>query len=309
MRPMNILRDPAWQFIGIIIALVGLYLTAVTDSKSPDILDIITYSEQKLFYLPPSMDKKIRIELNNKKLDTQNLRHAYYLIQNTSQKSIKPTDFISSLSITSTENEIIAVDSVSDASSIAPEWSKSGNNTWQMKPALINKDAAFWVTVVFSPNTKEKDTAKEIKWRADIIDFKVTNHESVDKYLESSKWSRNFFSAHFSLDGSAVYLFFTAQLLLFIFLLLIVKNFGPREINPKLLACLITTLPLCTIIAEVSIDSIINKRPQAPIAIFAIGSLACIFLLLLIRSNKHPTQTDEPSLPLDDKIAKIHENA
>jgi len=229
-RFFTFLRDPVWQLIGVLVAIVGLWVTNASSSKANAELSI--YHNQKInfeeYRLPSD---RIRLVLNGSNQELSRAVVDYYTITNRSDKAIVASDFTSPITLLqgSQTKKLFLVATCSTNPSdpkntgsrthVALSWTQSGGK-WFAQPALLNPGDYSCVTVISQEaETSTKNTAPQDRfvWESRIVNIQLRTFDSVEDYAKTLKydWS-DYLGADINMSGYTPYWFAVLQLLLFI---------------------------------------------------------------------------------------------
>lgn len=228
-RFFTLLRDPIWQLIGVLVAIVGLWGTTASTSKANAELAIYHYQKINFNeYLLPT--DRIRMVLIGSNEELSRAVVDYYVITNRSDKAIVASDFTSPITLLQGSQTkklfLVATCSTSpgdpkntgSATRVAINWTQSGEK-WAAQPALLNPGDYSCVTVISQEaETSTKATAPHdrFEWDSRIVNVKLRTFDSTEDYAKTLKydWS-DYLGAEINMSGYTPYWFAVLQLLLF----------------------------------------------------------------------------------------------
>jgi hypothetical protein len=162
------LQNPLWQGVGVIVTIIGLVITSfITYDIAQKSVQISELTVERGYSFDPidfgeSSNRRIKMSVNGEPIS--NARVYYYTITNTGRSPITPTDYNEPIKISIKKPfRILTVEkSKSKPKSIVNEWSKIDDNSFQLKPLLLNPRDSF-TTLVFVSTQANKSANKEIK--------------------------------------------------------------------------------------------------------------------------------------------------
>lgn len=303
---LKYLRDPIWQSIGVILALIVTFLTLNIKSDQKSELVIYPYSKIKFedFRLPSD---QVKLVIQGTKEEIKRAVVDYFIIQNTSNKPILAKDFIENITLSpgiKTER-IFLVSSCNtsdikndnnneDKTFISLTWQKKGQ-TWVTFPTLLNPNDKVCVSVISQEinleNNKSSSIDGRLIWNARIINFQIKNYNLYEEYLKNidRDW-KNYFQTNIFLYGFSAYWFVLFQ----ISLLLITLNFSYKanwlnSENNKFKLIFITLMS--TALAEVFTDIFVNLNISNlhDVSYFLIIFYVLFLIYLKIKYKKNKT--------------------
>lgn len=235
---VNVLRDPVWQAIGTIVALITLVIGFATNPKETSELSVYHYHKIKFkeYLLPADKIKLILLgsseEINRAVVD-------YYVIVNNSKRPILSSDFTSRLTVAKGEKteKIFLVSSCNTIASdypqdgtrtkIALNWSQT-NEKWQAEPTLLNPRDYACITIISEESEAQDKTyppSQRFAWEGRIVNIQVRAFDSAEDYAKthSQHWS-NYLETVVVLVGFMPYWFVGLQLLLFVATMILARE-------------------------------------------------------------------------------------
>jgi hypothetical protein len=93
---LSILRDPIWQMLGVIVAVITIFISSnQTDSGTKDLVSIHIRQGRILDQWMPGSKIKILSQANT--YDSEKVIADYFILHNASSLPIAPTDFLSTI--------------------------------------------------------------------------------------------------------------------------------------------------------------------------------------------------------------------
>lgn len=169
------LRDPAWQAIGVIIAVAGLIISiAVSYDIYRQSVRGTALSITPVYYFNPLQFTKTprgRVTLSIDGAATDSARILGYQIQNSGANPILPEDYIQPIAVSAVEPcELLAVlTEKSTPDSLDAKWTKVATNTFQLEPLLLNPEDSIRATLLVSEAEK---TWAGVEWTGRIVNVK-----------------------------------------------------------------------------------------------------------------------------------------
>lgn len=309
---LKYLRDPVWQAVGALVAVIALFITVaptepaiVGDSE----LSIIHTHGIKFDQFLISSDS-IQIIAGKSKQDPANLEIEYFQITNTSSKPIYPTDFAESLSVTNVKGKkpLIAVQSCSSQLAMSGNaacmpnritlvpfaWVEK-NGIWSAAPSLMNpKDSSCVLLVSLKSETQSKGFLERFHWNARIAGFNVRTYESLAEYdlrVTPPNWKK-YFWIEVTLGGWGIAWFVVLQIT-FIALTSYLGLASGWIVGARRrdIIRFITLALFATTTSEILVDIFVNRRPFQELHAVCVPLLLAHFALFayLIRINARKT--------------------
>lgn len=271
---MRYLRDPVWQAVGALLAVIAILITLNT--KNDQKAEVIVYAYHKIkfenFQLPSD---RVKLVIQGTKEEISRAVVDYFIIINKSNKAIVASEIIESFNITATnKTERILLVSSCDFSSVSnSEQSKAPyvNLTWQKKnsawvaiPALLNSDDRVCVTVISEealPTTgTDLPAIERLKWGGRVVNTNIKIYKSTEEYnLSIEKNWKQALKTEIYLSGYAAYWFAIFQIILFLLTLGLALRSNWLTNNSKkntLKLCILVLI--CTATAEIFTDIFVN---------------------------------------------------
>jgi len=282
------LRDPLWQFLGVLVTLVGLFYGGAVKSNESGELSIVPFQSFNPFFVSTTIQSKMKIELGDKILNPTKINQLNVLIENKAGKPLKPGDFIEDLTVNSPKEKILWVED-SDKKTV---WRKIDDNTWALSRTLLNSPSSVWVSIILEKehgdsSVNMKTPGEGLAWSAKIVDFEIKSYKNYTEYVKESDKLSWLTAASVALYGVAVYIFFFGQIGFFALGListrLAKRNIGAGKWGFVYIACLAT---FSTTASEFATDVLYNAREQAPVAIIFLLFLLFIMVVSLKKSPR-----------------------
>lgn len=216
MNLLKFLRDPIWQMLGVIIAVVTLVLTAPQFSLSKS--DLVVLPIRKSLVVDRWIPKdSLKLLIDGANVDSNSAIATSYLLINESGSSISPENYNGPIRIqAAADTRLIRVDScansfgqactadgtrtASGGAFVDTSWKKDGDS-WAATGPLLNKDDVACVQIVVeSINTTSRET-KPPRVSAHIKGVNLKFFATAEEYAESRKTWHDSFQTSVRLDG------------------------------------------------------------------------------------------------------------
>jgi len=280
---LRIVRDPAWQAVGVIVAVVGIFISTASITKNSGLAVIYSQTVKFREYWLPS--KQIKVQVRGTSEDINRLQVDYFFVLNATGKPILPTDFVSPLTVTKARGvkRLLAVEQCANqravkcspvADSNGPTyvdltWSERGKENWSTIPTLINRQDQSCVLLIYErdvPGT-EGSPAERFSWGGRIVDANLEVFDSIPQFQATNgRPFAYYLLTSVTLFGFGVYWFILLQLVLFvgvIYLALRACWIAKMTRRQVLRVSMVAFLSITS--AEILVDIFINKRVEAPI--------------------------------------------
>jgi hypothetical protein len=165
------LRDPVWQAIGVLVAVIAIFLSTSTSVDKDAELSIVHVRKLKFsaYWLPA---ERVKLLIQGLAQDVENVEVDYFVLINSSQKPILPFDFVSPIEVSKGvgTKQLIVVESCSkrmeqacsvDGSSggmggtyVTFNWHAS-KDKWDATPDLLNPRDESCVLLISEKNAGE----------------------------------------------------------------------------------------------------------------------------------------------------------
>lgn len=270
---LRIFRDPVWQAIGTLIAILAVFVSVQQSPSSRGELSVVHWSRVKFTdYLIPSQRVQLLLQGTKRELDRAVID--YYTVMNTAKRPILPADFTSPIEVVKGlgAKRVFVVDSCATTSSPGPltqrvtyvalAWAAKGGG-WTASPALLNPDEQSCVIIISEPaDSPVPENANSVDWRARVANVQLTVYPSPQEFAKrpSKPWSEYTYIAVL-LEGTSVYWFVLLQSVIFVATIVLATRArwvvgGSRSIAIRLLAVML----LSTSTAEILVDIFVNRR-------------------------------------------------
>lgn len=260
---IRLLKDPIWQFFGVVVTLVGIYLALPVSIEK---LELVVYHENQFKfndYKFPQGKIDLLLSKGKKKINEANVD--YFIAINKSKKPIQKTDF--HIPITIKRGKSVTIHSVSSCtptsnnennSGVAGEWAVL-NDIWSMTPELLNSEDYSCVMVVSSQDAgAENNPFSKFQFSGKLIDGSIKYFKSRSDYQRSyaSNYSHQI---HVEISGYSAYWFVIFQIIFLYFTIKIsarsgwIISYSALDVSKLLFVTVI-----CTCMAEIFMDIFIN---------------------------------------------------
>lgn len=224
---MKVLRDPVWQSIGVLIAILALFISTSKVTKDVE-LSIVHWNNMDFdtYWLPPD---GINLQFKNKKEDINKIGIDHFLLINSSSKPILPSDYISQLSVKKIngngllyvvescsqkmEQQCSSAGLVGGGGAYVPfSWAGSGDK-WSAKPELLNAgDQSCVLLISEKDGSEQKPIKSRFQWNGRLVNVRLKNYESPEEYYKSrEKNIGDYFFASVIIQGRGIYWFLFLQ--------------------------------------------------------------------------------------------------
>lgn len=147
---MEILRDPAWQFIGAMLALFGIggmFWIYWLQRQSRELTFGIVSSRRPLA-IADELSSRVTVQLDGKLV--QNLHLLVFGLKNSGQRAIAPSDFQSQLAISFPEGQVVSAEIASQLPSNLGGLLSISESQIQLAPLLLNPNDQILIQVLLS---------------------------------------------------------------------------------------------------------------------------------------------------------------
>lgn len=303
-RILSIIRDPIWQAVGVLVSVIGIFITLSTPSPSQGELAIVRVETINFgAYLLP--DTLLRLNLQKEQQSMEGALVDYYTLINKTQKPIVPSDYIIPLTVAAAnENRILVVASCakpnqgsSDLSCtsdlfVSSNWTQQGDS-WVQERALLNPGEQFCVIVVRKPGAARGSIG--VSWQSRIVGTRVSTYASQQQYGKSleMRWY-DVVQTSIHLEGFGAYWFALLQVAMFYATAILARQarwqgtrFG-SAIWP-----VVVVMVLSTSTAEILVDIFLNENRsnQSPLIWPLLLAHLLVILYLLVRAIRTRTAT------------------
>lgn len=275
---LRVLRDPVWQMIGVVVAVITFLITNAQTDLGPKELVAVHVRQGSLTdqWLP---SENVQLLIEGAKYDINNAVADYFLLINESSKPILPEDYVNPIEVSprSYIKRIVRVESCSQ--SYAQACSSDGTTTpnggaytpttwaqtglkWISNKPLINESDRACILVVFEPNDVSKEVGKpsvDLSVRIKGVNFRT--FDDYRMYFESRKrWYHSLYTV-VTLSGISVYWFL---LLVGTLLFANIRVFQRAKLidlqRPGGVALLVFVCLLCVSTSEILVDIYVNRE-------------------------------------------------
>lgn len=222
MKILNILRDPIWQMIGVLVSVVTFLATAIP-SLSGNQRDLIAYPIRTNQVVDNWLPKdKLTLQIDGSNIDSKAAIGFSYVFANKSEGTIQPEDYNGPIEISpGTGMHLIQVAScansfaqactgnsntLSGGSYVATSWESSGNS-WIATGPMLNKDDLACVQVVTEPINPIINETVPPAIHAHIKGYNFIYYPTSEKYYKSlTKWY-HYLQTRIVFDGYEAYIY------------------------------------------------------------------------------------------------------
>lgn len=231
---LKYLRDPAWKAIGVLVAVIALFMSASTSAPNRAELSIVHLRNVKFsdYWLPA---ERVKLLIEGATQDLENVQLDYFLLINSSQRPIVATDITSPIEITkgSGTKQLIVVESCSKQMAqaclpggssggvgdpyVAFDWNAAGEGTWIAQPGLLNPREESCVLLISEKSAGQlEDAGKRFSWGGRIVDVGLKTYASYAQYVDRRTTHLPYYLwVVVLLQGVGIYWFLTLQAVLF----------------------------------------------------------------------------------------------
>jgi hypothetical protein len=272
---LKILRDPIWQMLSVVVAVVAIFIAVVhVDTAPKELLSVHVRQGKLIDQWMPNEKTKVLIEGSN--YDPQRAVADYFFLVNSSSLPISPSDFVTRLEVNPRQGSTIyrvqscsqsyAQVCSSDGSTTATggayvhtEW-KLSDGKWTADGPLINKDDAACILVISEPTPASIKGVPLAAVVARVKGYNFKSFESLEAAADAKKrWYHSFYTA-VEFQGMAVY-WLVALAGIFIFANLRLLQLSQCNAGREILRTSVqtATVLLCFSSAEILIDVFMNR--------------------------------------------------
>lgn len=223
---MEILRDPAWQFIGAIFAFLSIAgaLWIYWLQKRTRELAFGLISSRRPLAIADELSSRVTVQLDGKPV--QNLHLLVFALKNSGKRAICPSDYERELSISFPDGQVVSAEISSQSPPNLGGQLLNSESSIEISPLLLNTGDYLLIQVLLS--------AKSPKWEVDVRILDVSSLASINTYPSFFKsglpalifWVLLFGLGHlfFGKDKALAY-YIIAMALLFIPLMTVIQKF------------------------------------------------------------------------------------
>jgi hypothetical protein len=322
MTFIKFLRDPLWQALGVLVAVVAIFISIVSTAPFEGELSLVRYQTIKFsdYYLP---NDRVKLIFGKTTKDFDKSVIDYYWIANSKPNAIRPDDFNTPFTITkgAAVKNIMLVESCSTpiGQALTAEgalntnaykqltWNNK-NGVWTATPILLNPSDQACVIVIYEPAIGAKKEDRSLIWNTAIANVKFKIYASLQDYADNaSKSWKDYLSVTVSLEGTAIYWFVLLQAVVFGATIVLAGQANWLYAKSKQsVRRLIFIMLICTSTAEILVDTFINRRFQNPIAwpLLAIHIIFIVYLItkaVRVRKGMQKLLTHSPQIEVVDE--------
>ena len=290
-----LLRDPVWQGIGVLIAVIAIFLSS-SNSKLNEISIIPNDTFTNLSeYFP---DSKIKFMIEGETSNLNNLYYRYFSIYNSSNLSFKADDFKNKISVKSKNPniEIVLVSQcknqttpteIINTSNPYFNWTKSGQG-WELDPELLNSEEGGCMIMIIRNHSEGQVEINEsdFLWNGRVVGTSLKIYSSAQAYSKANMRMNDYLQVQVSFGTKGIIWFLVLQCFLFIVPLYITSKLKLSSMsnikNPYIFAFLSITT------AEILVSKFINGTEQHPI----VWPLLIVHLALFIHLAHNAYKTN-----------------
>ncbi len=269
---VELLRDPIWQGIGVLIAIIAIFLST-SNSKSNEI-SIIPHETFKNLaeYFP---DSKIKFTIEGETSNLSNLYYRYFSIYNTSNLSFKADDFKKKISVKPKNSniEIVLVSpcinqktprEIANTSNPQFNWSKFGQG-WELEPELLNSEEGGCMIMIVRNLSKDQADINEddFLWDGRIVGSSLKTYSSVEAYSKVNARMTDYLQVEVTFESRGVIWFLVLEFFLFIVPLYIATKLKLKSLSNIKSTYIFAFLSITT--SEILISKFINGVEQNPV--------------------------------------------
>lgn len=190
---MEILRDPAWQFIGAIFAFLSVVgaLWIYWLQKQTRELAFGLISSRRPFAIADELTSRVTLQLDGKTV--QNIHLMLFALKNSGKCAISPSDYERKLSISFPEGQVVSADISTQLPPNLGGKIQSSESCIELSPLLLNSGDYLLIQVLVS--------AINPKWEVDVRVRDVPNLKSINTLPPLSKTGAPLVIAMFLLGG------------------------------------------------------------------------------------------------------------
>ena len=269
MSISNLIRDPAWQFVGVVIALLGLMVTiwpSIDLSKNEPTVTLCNLKQFQIFSAdpaPPEIKDRLLLTYRGNEIPLTELAVTQFCLSNKTGRTIEDSDYIRPLTFELAEGaEIIYIRNFrqEQTTAVASDWHQIGTSKWEMTPTLLNADETLWIQAIYRINetSTKKNPEDMFKWQ---VLFKGASFKLSPQLEPQHVW----YSLKVSHEGLGLYLLIGTGLLLSFISLSLHQRFRSAVRlggNRIITSVMLTSASWAT--AEIIVDFTYNGRENQP---------------------------------------------
>lgn len=217
---LSFLRDPIWQALSVLVAIIAVFISTSQADLSPKELISVHVRQARLIdqWMP---GKQVEIRIEGRNYDPSKAIADYFMLSNESNSPIHPSDFASRiLALPKDGAQIKQVQSCSQsfAQACSPDgsttpsggayvqtiWSEDKNG-WNAEGPLLNMDDAACIIIISEPIDTSAKPGPLAKLSARVAGYNFRSFDSVEKFAEAKTRWYHAFNTGISFQGAAVY--------------------------------------------------------------------------------------------------------
>lgn len=171
---MEALRDPAWQFIGAIIAFLGLVVAIWIYwlQKQTRELAFGLISSRRPLAIADELSSRVTVQLDGKPV--QNLHLLVFALKNSGKRAITPSDYERNLSISFPGGQVVSADISSQSPPNLGGQLLNSESSIEVSPLLLNSGDYLLIQVLLS--------AKDPKWEVNVRILEISSFAPINTY-------------------------------------------------------------------------------------------------------------------------------
>lgn len=309
---LELLRDPIWQMLGVLVAVLTVFITSSQSDPGPKELVSVHVRQGRIIdqWMPGS---RVQVLIEGSNFDPDKAVADYFFLYNNSSNAIAPTDFVSRLEITPRQGAVVkqvrscsesfaqvcSTDGSSTPSGgayVRTEWKVVGGK-WSAEGPLINKDDVMCVLVVSEPKDDHQRGTPFADVSARVKGFNFRSFGSLNDFAASKqRWYHSFYTMVY-FEGLAVYWLVAlagTMMLASLRLLHLAISGASRSLKQSLIEVAVALLSIST--AEILTDVYFNRGgnfldPSVHIIVWPLLAFHTIVLLFLIAKAARARRT------------------
>lgn len=284
-RIQSALRDPTWQFIGVLISLLALlapYFASKQETLngSVSVKKHLAISAFQQSLIPEEERNKISFSYDKVSVPPENMQVRLYGVYNKSGKNLDGNDFVTPLKIAVAPNaKILFVKTASNNNSPAPDVVHFDGKSALIKPQLLNSGESFWVQIMLVLDKPAETDASQIDdktltWSGAIkgATLKAPGEEAEPDDSLLNKLGLSVIIKH--QDYAVIALVLVATIFMIAQLLILKPDLPTLFSSPAKSALFVLRMVLSWAAAEVIVHAVSGGGEQPPVAWIGLGLFA-----------------------------------
>lgn len=152
---LEFLRDPIWQFFGVILAIlsIGVALWIYLHQRQIKELAFGLVSSRRLLAVSDEVSSRVKVELDGRPVN--NVHLLVYALKNTGHRAISPSDFQKMLTISFNEGTIVSAEIASQTPRNLNASIRNSESFVELQPLLLNAGDQLFIQILLSASNPE----------------------------------------------------------------------------------------------------------------------------------------------------------